>query len=461
MRDLTLASSAAAPRDCRWGHGARTRSFVVLAVAVLCLLESGAEANGVYRNGVGARAMSLGGADVAWAEDALGAMAANPAALGFLTATTLDLGLTGIIGDGDFKNRANDDGTLSGDPGFVPDGAFAIRLGDWPLTLGLSVIPESLLTADWKYVDTPGGAGAVSYGRQQHKSGILVLRSAVGLGLTLGPNLSLGASVGLIYNENRLKAPYIFQSHPQLKGLKTLLDLEASGFGWNGSVGVQFRPHETVQLGLSYTSESTIHSHGHASGNAGAQFATLGIPFRPDFRYDAEVETTIPQTVKAGVSWKPHPRWRLALQVDWINWSDAFDDLPITLTNGNNADINGFVGSTTLKDTAPLRWRDRFVYRIGVEYAASEAISLRAGYAYGESPVPDRTLTPLTAVIMEHTVTTGLGYRRGRFQVDLAYQWDLPTVRRIGQSELQAGEYSDSRIELGVHWVTITTSIDF
>lgn len=435
------------------------RPLAVLCLGLLCLVGSRAEANGLYRNGVGARAMSLGGADVAWAEDALGAMAANPAGLGFLKSTTLDLSLTGVFADGDYRNRLNEDGTLSNTVRFVPDAAVATRLG--PVTLGVAVIPESLLVADWRYSDTPGGLAGVSYGRQQHRSGIFVLRSAVGLGVAPLPNLSLGASVGLIYNENNLQAPYIFQTQPALRGAKTLLDLETSGFGWNGSFGVLFRPHETVQLGLSYTSETSITTDGHASGNAGAQFAALGLAAQPDFRYNAEVETTFPQMVRAGVTWKPHPRWRLAFEVDWINWSDAFDELPITLTKGNNAAINGLVGSDTLKDTPPLDWRDRFVYRVGVEFAATENLALRAGYAYGKSPVPDRTLTPLTAVIMEHTVGVGVGYRRGRVRVDVAYQYDLPVSRHVGESALLSGEYSGSRVEVELHWLAITTSIEF
>jgi long-chain fatty acid transport protein len=442
------------------GRG-RAGIAAALSLALVGLFASLAEANGLFRNGVGARSMALSGADVAWAEDALGAMATNPAGLGFLTATRLDLSLTGLTADGEFTNPANRDGDLKDTYGVIPDGAFSMRLGPWPVTVGLSFIPESALTADWRYTDTPGGIGGVSYGRQQHRSSILVLRSAVGVGVEVTPAVSLGGSLGLVYNENTLKAPYIFQTHPQLKGFKTLLDLETSGFGWNGSVGVLYRPHETVQLGLSYTSETRIDSTGRATGNAGAQLAALGAPFQPDFRYDAEVETTFPQMVQAGVSWKPHRRVRLAFQVDWINWSDAFDELPITLTNGSNADINGFVGSSTLQDTPPLRWKDRFVYRLGVEYLLSERFVLRAGYAYGESPVPDGTLTPLTAVIMEHTVSAGVGYRHGRYRVDLAFQYDIPAERTVGTSALQAGEYSNSRTEVSLYWLAITTAIEF
>jgi long-subunit fatty acid transport protein len=432
----------------------------LLILAILLSVPAAARAgNGILRNGIGARAMGLGGAVVASPDGPLDSMAINPAGLTLLTDPRLDLGITAVIPQGSFTNRANRDGDLSSDPGFVPDGAFGMRVG--PLTLGLGVTTESGLKADWTYIDTPGGAGGTSYGRQPHESSIFVLRSALGAAYQVTSNLSIGASAGLIYNENRLQAPYIFQTQPQLRGLKTLLDLETSGFGWNASAGILYRPHPDVQLGVSYTSESRVDTYGDASGNVGAQLATLGLGLRPDFRYDAEVHTHFPQRVAAGLAWNVVPRWRLNLQVDWVDWSDSFDRLPIKLTNGNNADLNGIVGSSTLHETPPLRWHDRFVYRAGVEYAILDSLTLRLGYAYGRSPVPDQTLTPLTAVITEHTVAAGAGYRWRAFGLDLGYQYDIPETRHIGTSALLAGEYSNSRIEVGIHSIGLTGSYRF
>ena len=93
------------------------------------------------------------------------------------------------------------------------------------------------------------------------------------------------------------------QRQPQLRGLKTLLDLETRGFGANATAGLLYRPHRSVQLGLSYTSPTHVHTEGEATGNVGAQLATLGLALRPDFRYDAEVDTHFPQMVAAGLSW--------------------------------------------------------------------------------------------------------------------------------------------------------------
>ncbi|MGH7411771.1 MAG: OmpP1/FadL family transporter [Candidatus Methylomirabilis sp.] len=424
---------------------------------------SPAYANGIYRNGMGARAMALGGADVALAEDPLSAMAANPAGLAFLKDPTLQLSLAGAFLDGKFTNPTNTDGQLDTLGGIVPDVAFGYPLRSLPVTLGFAITPNALLKADWRYVDTPGGLdGVTTYGLQRQRSEIIVLRSAAGVGVSLTPWLSLGGSLGLIYNKNSLEAPYIFQSQPTLKGFKTLVNLGTEGFGWNGTVGLLARPHKRLQVGVTYTSRTVIHSEGDISGNASAQLISLGPPFsgaRPDFHYDAEVRTVFPQMVSGGVSWQAHPRLRLALQADWIDWSDAFDRLPIKLTNGNNADINALVGSSSLEDVVPLNWKDRVVYRAGLEYAVSDTLWLRGGYSYGKSPVPDGTLTPLTAAITEHTVTAGVGYRAGRYQIDFAYQWDLPTTQRIGVSQLRSGEYSNSSVEIGIHWVGITISI--
>lgn len=441
------------------------RGRAALAVLAVALLGIGwpraAEANGILRNGVGARAMALGGADIAWAEDALGPLAANPAGLGWLERPTLDLGVTAVRVSGDFTNVADDDGEISGRVGLMPDAAAGGRIPATPVSVGLGLVTDAALAGHWRYVDAPGGAGGVSYGRQAHESSIVVARLALGVGVDLGPYVALGATVGLVYNDNSLHAPYIFQSQPGLAGLKTLLDLETSGWGWNGTVGVLVRPHETLQLGLGYRSETTIDSEGRARGDAAAQLAALGVAIPTGFRYDAEVRTKFPQVVSGGASWRAHPRWRFVGQVEWINWSDAFDELPITLTNGSNAALNGIVGSSTLRDTVPLGWRDRFVYRAGVEWTVTEPLRVRLGYAYGKSPVPDRTLTPLTGAIMEHTITAGVGYRIGPVQLDFAYQYDLPVTRRVADSDLRSGEYDQSEIEVSLHWVAVTASIRF
>jgi long-chain fatty acid transport protein len=442
---------------------ARSPAPGVLVVAS-ALVAASASANGIYHNGSGARAMALGGAGTVVEDDPLSAMAANPASLTTVAGPAFSLGAVGLIAEGKFSNAANPSGVdLGTSAGFGGELALSIPLCS-RATIGFGFTPESTLRAEWAYNDTNPGAtgnalvpGGVSYGFQKQESEIIVLRTALGLGVKITEALSVGASVGLLYNDNRLTAPYVFQSHPGLAGLKTLLDLSAEGLGFDGQIGALWRPTPGWSFAVAWKSPSVVHAKGNANGDAGTQLGAPSVPFH----YDAEVQNHFPQTVSLGTAWKPAERWRLLGQIDWINWSDAFDVLRVRLSNGDNSTINGVLGTTSLNDDAPLRWRDAYVFRTGAEYDLTHSITLRAGYSYGRSPVPDETLTPLTAVILEHTIGLGAGWHRGRWQVDAAWQWDLPTTRDVGTSALQAGEYSNSSVKAGIHTFALTGTVRF
>lgn len=430
--------------------------LVLLSTAVSGFAQTG----GALGNGISSHAVSMGGTTVASSVSPLEAMQGNPATLTELNGHSLDLSVTSMLATGSFTNSVSSTGTIATGAGVLPYGGFAMPITKrWKL--GFSVAPDVMMSANWTYLDPPGGLGGTSYGLQQNKSAILGLRSAAGLGYEVNSKLSIGATVGVTYNQNTLQAPYIFQTQPTLAGAKTLLDLHTSGTGWNETFGALITPTSKLRVGFSYKTRTIVHSHGDASGNAGAQFTTLGAPFQPDFNYNAAVETKFPQSFSGGVSWQAHQRLRLNLQGNWITWSKAFDRLPVSLTNGNNSDINGFVGSNSLQDVIPVQWRDQGVFGIGVETPLSERLSLRGGYSYATNPVPSATLTPMTAAIMQNTLGTGMGYTRGRYNFDLAYQAQLPASASVGQSSLLSGEYSNSKVEVAVQSVTFTTRIHF
>ena len=348
------------------------------------------------------------------------------------------------------------------DAGFL--GQFAASIPVGPVRFALGVNPDIAAQTDWHYVDAPGGAdGRTTYGSRTESSEIILLRTALGASWQIRPTFSVGANVGFLYNHNSLHAPYDFQSQPTLRTAKTLLDLDTDGYGWNGQGGLRWQPIAPLVFSVSYTSRSRLETNGRATGNAGVQFANLGLlgAARPDFAYDAEVTNIFPQQVSAGVAWKPNPRLTLSGQFDWIDWSDSFDKLPIHLTKGNNADLNGLLGSSRLDDTAPLRWSDQYVGRVGAEQLLGAHWVVRAGYAYGNNPVPDNTLTPLNAAITEHLLTAGVGYHVGRIKIDAAYQWQVPATARISHSSLAAGEYTGSVTEVNVQQFNLTVGCSF
>jgi long-subunit fatty acid transport protein len=432
-------------------------ALLCLGMAVPALAQTG----GALDNGISGRATSLGGATVASVTSPLEAMQGNPAGLSGLPGRTLELDATSLFATGNFTNSVSSTGSIVTSAGTIPYGGFSMPLLSKRLTLGVSVAPDTLMTSNWKYMDPPGGLGGTSYGLQQNKSAMITLRSAAGLSFVVSKKLSIGGTFGAVYDKNTLIAPYIFQSQPTLAGAKTLLDLHTDGVGYNGSFGALISPSRKLRIGLSYKMSTSIHTHGDASGDAGAQFATLGVNAPATFHYGAEVDTKFPQAFSGGISWMVVPRMRLNLQGDWIDWSNSFNQLPVKLTNGTNTTINGLVGSNAMQDVIPLQWRDQGVFGVGVESPLGEHLAFRGGYSYATDPVPSATLTPMTAAILQNTIGTGMGYSRGRYSLDLAYQVQLPATQSVGGSSLKSGEYDNSRVEVAVHSVTLSNRIYF
>ncbi len=270
------------------------RLIAAASLLAVCLLAPGAARADDFLISGASRSAGTGATWIPSSTSALGAMAINPAGLAVLSAPSLDFGAYGAFATGRFTNSANSAGSLNS-AGAVPFGAFGTPIAAGRFSIGAAILPQLLSAANWRYTDTPGGAGGVSYGPLNNKSDITVLRGTVGMGLYLGPRLQLGATVGTVYNSNTLETAYVFQTNPALAGLKTLLDLHTSGVGWNTTVGALVHVSKRLEFGVSYKSPTKVKSTGDATGNAGIQFAAIGLgAARPDFRYDAEVDNLFP-----------------------------------------------------------------------------------------------------------------------------------------------------------------------
>ena len=416
-----------------------------LVLFCLFVISNSLSANGVLRNGLGARTPGLGGAGVAFCDDPLNAMNYNPAALGQWQQNELQGSITLGFLDGEYSNSVSADNDADSTPGFIPEVAYIHSLTD-TLSVGFSVSPLASVEVDWDFLDPPGALG--SYGSQTSKSSFVAVRSAAGFGIQLNPELSFGASLGLVYNRNRLKSPYIFQTATGLTGAKVLVNLDTDGFGVNGVAGLRYRPTENIALDISYTSPTTFETNGTLRGTSNP---VIGLG---DFSFATEVETALPQVVSGGMTWTTINNHKLGIQLDWIDWSDAFDVLPVDLTN----ESTGFA-LPAIYDVAPLDWKDQLVVRIGGEFHYSDKLKLRAGYSYGGSPVPSDTLTPTTAAIMQHTIGLGLGYQFGNYKIDFAYQWDLPIEENVGNSKLLFDEFNNSEVDISIHWLSISISL--
>ncbi len=328
------------------------------------LLAQGSAALG---NGLSAAATARGGTVVAERSSPLDAVQGNPAALAGVSARELDLSAIGLVDGGKFQNSANQTSGLHGIAGALPYGAFATPLGKSHWSASAAVTPDVLMRADWHYVD-PAGLDGVTYGYRAHETQIIAIRSSLGLARTFGSKWSAGATVGIVYNQNDLHAPYIFQQEPHLAGLKVLLDLTTHGYGWNGAAGSAMAAHRALCAPVfAWKSGTTLSTTGDASGSAYALFNALGISSDPTFTYRVHVQNNLPQAFAGGLTWQTRRHLVLSLEGDEIAWSQAFQQLPLHLTQGSNSTINGVVGSNSFNDAVPLHWRDQGIVHTGLE----------------------------------------------------------------------------------------------
>lgn len=96
-----------------------------------------------------------------------------------------------------------------------------------------------------------------------------------------------------------------------------------------------------------------------------------------------------------------------------------------------------------------LDWKDVWWLEAGIDYKVSDRLSIRTGYAYVESPVPDSTLGPDNPDSASHNLSVGAGYKHDRMNLDFSYMIGFYEDRKVANSIL-SGEYKNMAHYIGI-----------
>jgi long-subunit fatty acid transport protein len=258
----------------------------------------------------------------------------------------------------------------------------------------------------------------------------------------------------MAYNRNRLAAPYIFQSHPALKGLKVLVDLNADGIALASTVGLNVKVSANWNLNIAYSKDINFSADGNLTGNLGQ----LNLGIEKEFAYDATIKTALPAILSAGLAWQTSQRLQLGFQYDFISWKRSFDELPIRLTQGTNGQLNAFLGENVIADTAPLNWHNQQVIHFGALYTLANGRDIRAGIENTNAQTPPATMTPMTGAILENVYSLGTNFLMSGTRFDVAYRYSHGPKTRVSNSALLAGEYNGSELDLDLHSLVLSIS---
>ena len=382
-------------------------TFWMLVALTLSLPVQALATNGMYLAGYGSEAAGRGGANIAVADGALG-LQANPAGIARLDGQHLGVALQLLAPSLQFRYAGDSSGkAMDGEGKIFPMPALSYARGgkDAKWAWGLGLISQGGMGATFKKFSTPFGTTDETFSEVRY----MALTPTVAYNVT--PALSLGLSANVGYSDVQFR----FWPNTSFYSDGGTPDDRSDDMGFFGAdladrawalnygvrAGVMWAANERVQLGAIY--HSRIEGD-YENGTLRLDMSSLGLG---DVDYDATVSGfTWPEQLGVGAQVRPADRWLVAADLKFYRWSEAIELIEVKGTNPSNPSSP----LATVRMPFTFLWEDQWVYALGAEYKATEPLTLRAGYNYGASPVPDATLNPLFPATTRHHITVGAGY---------------------------------------------------
>jgi len=394
---------------------------LVLTTVILLLSPSALYANnGMESIANGAKSAGMGGTSIAVGDDTT-VMNTNPAAISKLDGSRIDMNLEMLFPFFSFENKdATGTTTLNDTSGkkpiyLIPSMGIAQHTKDSKWSFGIGMYNEGGTGADYGVLKVDNSylemlpAGSPAYSNCEYYSQFGFMKVAPTVAYNITDKLSIGVSPQIGYAMMRMKMPFFMdQSGNGVPDTLFNADMDGTATTLTGKIGILYNFYNMMGFGLAYTSPTDIDLKGKAT--MVAPIAEMGgmIPAQSTMTGDLDMKIGWPQSVKAGMfmRMKPLGGTLVSFDVEWLNWSKYFNEIPVKLTN---VQMNGSAQPDN-EFNMNLGWKDQWVYKIGFEYPATENLKLRMGYSYGKNPVPAEGALAIMNPFVEHHITGGIGY---------------------------------------------------
>lgn len=483
-----------------------TTLFTILTLSTAVFAQSGTRLVDFNAKSLGRGGTSIG------VFDSPNLQLTNPAGLSFLGRTMIDGNFSLMAPTVKFINGLNN---KEGEANYFPLPSLS---ASWPcllsdkVTMGAGFFTTGGMGADFKLKHALYRNPDGSYIEQDYHSMLATMQGGISAAYRINESMSAGVTLHMVYSMLEFKMPYsldpsvmkgvanpsngttfgmMFSAAPpngpgydEVTASADMKDL--SSFGFNGKLGFAWVVNEKLSVGASYTMPTSLtYSAGKATmdmtqqfndamgrymqaGYTQAQvigmFQSMGIAVGTGFKaeYDLDVELKFPQSVGFGAAYQVMPELKLSGDVEWVNWSSAFDNMTLKLKNGNNANINTMMGSNSMTIEFPMKWEDVILVKLGAEYKVTEAFTARAGYAYGSNPVPETTIFPVFPAVVDQHIMLGGSYQFTREFV-LHAAWEMAPEKSVTatSNSLIANEYNNSTSTLGTQLFHVAATYMF
>ncbi len=412
----------------------------------------------VYAIGSGAYSIGIGDAESVGKGNAFTGEADNPSAVYFnpagltqLKGSQASLGFSVIDIRVTHEQPSGNESQLQRHPVLVPHLYYTNDLGTDKVTFGVGGNGTFGAGFEWNPDDTTRRYNAT-------QSEIMPLDNYISMGYAVTDQLSIG--VGANHHQDTLDfEKKIFQS----TGLDDAdFQLKGEDKQWGYNLSAVYKLNEQHQFGIKYQSKVEMTYEGNVTLNglnsSGNNLAGLFAAGGSSYTTRAKTKFINPQSITLGYSYIPTEKWRLNADVEWMDWS-SMEDLKVEYPDETVQQRRDVLGL----GNEQLNWKETFSYALGAEYQANERLSLRGGYFYRPTPIPNDNFDAWLPDADSHGVTVGFGYNFTKdLTLDMAYAARFMNHRDVDNTVGNAvGGNVDGQYREFMNIVTATMSYKF
>lgn len=336
-------------------------------ILLLLLFTGSIYAGGFQLNEHGAKAMALGGAFTALANDA-SAVYWNSAGIPYLKGTNFLLGTALVAPSTTFRGvTPSVEKSYMQSQVFTPSHLFITHTLNENFGFGVGITTPFGLGTKWKG-DWVGRYLAVETELKTFWVPVTIAWS---------PSKMISISGGFVYSFADVLITRKNSQHPFEGDANVRLEGdESSAFGYMASI--MFKPLDILTIGASFRSEIEYQFEGTAVTTGAQQL--LDIKALPNG--DVTADLTTPMNIVGGIAVQVIPELMLSADFQWVGWS-SYDSLKVNFKDPDFEDL-----------ASPREYEDTYIIRFGAEYAINNDVSLLGGIYFDKIPVQPENVNP-------------------------------------------------------------------
>jgi len=326
----------------------------------------------------------------------------NPALINALDGTQIEAGTTLVAHTVEFRSDVTGDTAETGGSDEFPSTFYITHKFNESVSAGLGIFSPFGLSTKWgktwegRYIATDSSLETYTI------NPVISFKVSPDLAIAIGGEyLILDAELG---KNLPLSAFGLADAGQKFNG-------DGDGFGFN--FGLLFDISKDISFGASYRSRIRVEADGDVDHDLPAGTPQAIAALFPDTTGRSTID--LPQQLTFAIAYKGFDRFIFEIGGRWEEWR-AFKELRVDL----DEPVAGQTVSVTERD-----WRNTLGVNIGGTYKATDSLDIKAGYAYHDNPIPDRTFEPSIPDNAAHIFTAGIASKHKSLVIDLAYAYQV------------------------------------